>query len=232
MDSPLKHHFEPAERPDCLDVSPERLNAMTAAQLERELEAALEAMTEEEYDPAVIDAYLDALDQKAPIPDHPDAWATTMELNRNVVSRAAAPAAQGSQTDRRDVPEEYQTVQLELERRGLPLYYPKIPEDFVAEDPFLYIDPRTNCISFGTGYTKGDISISFGFDQFEHSPSTIYEKDDRAVELYECGGVTHYILGNLSSMTAAWINGPVEYCLAANLSSDEIKELIQSIYEE
>lgn len=101
-----------------------------------------------------------------------------------------------------------------------------------AEDPFLYIDPRTNCISFGTGYTKGDISISFGFDQFEHSPTGIYEKDDRAVELYECGGVTHYILGNLSSMTAAWINGPVEYCLAANLSSDEIKELIQSIYEE
>jgi len=43
MDSPLKHHFDPAERPDCLDVSPERLNPMTAAQLERELEAALEA---------------------------------------------------------------------------------------------------------------------------------------------------------------------------------------------
>ena len=37
MDSPLKHHFDPAERPDCLDVSPERLNPMTAAQLEREL---------------------------------------------------------------------------------------------------------------------------------------------------------------------------------------------------
>lgn len=65
MDSPLKHHFDPAERPDCLDVSPERLNPMTAAQLERELEAALEAMTEAEYDPAVIDAYLDALDRKA-----------------------------------------------------------------------------------------------------------------------------------------------------------------------
>ena len=42
MDSPLKHHFDPAERPDCLDVSPERLNPMTAAQLERELEAALD----------------------------------------------------------------------------------------------------------------------------------------------------------------------------------------------
>lgn len=253
MDSPLKHHFESAERPDCLDVSPERLNPMTAAQLERELEAALEAMTEEEYDPAVIDAYLDALDRKAPTPDHPDAGTAYAGFQARVQRAAGqvsggrasrrsrvrlrtllrvAAAAQSSQTDRRDVPEEYQTVQLELERRGLPLYYPKIPEDFAAEDPFLYIDPHTNCISFGTGYTKGDISISFGFDQFEHSPTGIYEKDDRAVELYECGGVTHYILGNLSSMTAAWINGPVEYCLAANLSSDEIKELIQSIYEE
>ena len=38
-----------------------------------ELEAALEAMTEAEYDPAVIDAYLDALDRKAPMPDHTDA---------------------------------------------------------------------------------------------------------------------------------------------------------------
>jgi len=308
MNSPLKHHFEPAERPDCLDVSPERLNAMTAAQLERELEAALEAMTEEEYDPAVIDAYLDALDQKAPIPDHPDAGTayagfqtrvqraagqvsggtvsrrsrvrlggllrvaaaaallTTFLFSSMVAAQAsgvdvfgaiarwtdsvfsfgalpgedasgsvqtAAPAAQSSETDRRDVPEEYQTVQLELERRGLPLYYPKVPEGFVlAQDPLLHIDPDTDCISFGVGYTKGDDSLIFGFEQFEHSPTGIYEKDDRAVELYECGGVTHYILGNLSSMTAAWINGPVEYCLAANLSSDEIKELIQSIYEE
>ena len=48
MDSPLKHHFESAERPDCLDVSPERLNPMTAAQLERELEAAL-ARVEPEF---------------------------------------------------------------------------------------------------------------------------------------------------------------------------------------
>lgn len=90
MDSPLKHHFESAERPDCLDVSPERLNPMTAAQLERELEAALEAMTEEEYDPAVIDAYLDALDRKAPTPDHPDAGTAYAGFQARV-RRAAGP---------------------------------------------------------------------------------------------------------------------------------------------
>lgn len=95
MDSPLKHHFESAERPDCLDVSPERLNPMTAAQLERELEAALEAMTEEEYDPAVIDAYLDALDRKAPTPDHPDAGAAYTWFQARV-QRAAGQVSGGA----------------------------------------------------------------------------------------------------------------------------------------
>lgn len=102
MDSPLKHHFDPAERPDCLDVSPERLNPMTAAQLERELEAALEAMTEAEYDPAVIDAYLDALDRKAPMPDHTDAGTAYAGFQARVTAgrrtglrQARLPAEQG-----------------------------------------------------------------------------------------------------------------------------------------
>ena len=67
---------------------------MTAAQLERELEAALEAMTEEEYDPAVIDAYLDALDRKAPTPDHPDAG-TAYTWFQARVQRAAGQVSGG-----------------------------------------------------------------------------------------------------------------------------------------
>ena len=48
-------------------------NAATTRVCPEAARAALEAMTEAEYDPAVIDAYLDALDRKAPMPDHPDA---------------------------------------------------------------------------------------------------------------------------------------------------------------
>ena len=50
---------------------------MSASQLAQAMEDALEDMTEETYDEALISAYLDALDQKAPMPDMPDtneAW--------------------------------------------------------------------------------------------------------------------------------------------------------------
>lgn len=57
----------------CLfDVSPERLNQMTPLELEEDMEQALEAMTEETYDPEIVDAYLAALDCKAPMPTPPN----------------------------------------------------------------------------------------------------------------------------------------------------------------
>lgn len=59
-----------------LDFS-EELDAMSASQLAQAMEDGLEDMTEETYDEALISAYLDALDQKAPMPDMLDtdeAW--------------------------------------------------------------------------------------------------------------------------------------------------------------
>ncbi len=52
-------------------VSTENLKAMSPAELADTLELALDSMTEENYDPDLIDAYLDALDQKAPMPEEP-----------------------------------------------------------------------------------------------------------------------------------------------------------------
>ena len=67
-----------------------------------ELEAALEAMTEEEYAPAVIDAYLDALDRKAPTPDHPDAG-TAYTWFQARVQRAAGQVSGGRSSRQRAV---------------------------------------------------------------------------------------------------------------------------------
>lgn len=51
--------------------------AMSASEIAQELEQILSAMTEETYDAAIIDAYLDELDCRAPSPELPsesDAW--------------------------------------------------------------------------------------------------------------------------------------------------------------
>lgn len=69
---------------DPMDKHPETLEAMSPSELAEAMEAALDAMTEETYDPAVIDAYLDALDRKAPMPAHPSAEASFREFQDNL----------------------------------------------------------------------------------------------------------------------------------------------------
>lgn len=53
-------------------VSTESLEAMSPVELANALELALDSMTDENYDPDLIDAYLGALDQKVPMPEEPE----------------------------------------------------------------------------------------------------------------------------------------------------------------
>ena len=84
MNDPMDKHPEKMKSQMFLDVSPEKLEAMSSSELSEAMEAALDAMTEETYDPAVIDAYLDALDRKAPMPAHPSAEASFREFQDNL----------------------------------------------------------------------------------------------------------------------------------------------------
>lgn len=309
MDSPLKHHFDPAERPDCLDVSPERLNPMTAAQLERELEAALEAMTEAEYDPAVIDAYLDALDRKAPMPDHPDAGTayagfqarvqraagqvsgrrasrrsrvrlrtllrvaaaaallTTFLFSSMVAAQAsgvdvfgaiarwtdsafsfgalpgedasgsvqaAAPAAQDSQTDRRDVPEEYHEIYNKLKGVGCSTFmFPAyIPDGFQVTETKLHSNANDENVKFVMLYEDGTDYLIFQVSHGGDSSFPIYEKDSQSVEIYNQNDIDYYIFTNLASLVSVWSKDHTEYSVSTTLSLPALKEIIDSVFEE
>lgn len=72
MHSPLGRGKERNQESIYLDVSRERLAAMSPSELTDAMEQALESMTEETYDPDIISQYLDALDQKSPMPEHLD----------------------------------------------------------------------------------------------------------------------------------------------------------------
>ena len=86
MDSPLNHRANQMDKPNCFDVSPERLNAMSSFELEQAMEEALSIMTEEDYDPSVIDAYLDAFDRKVPVSVYPDAKTSYAAFQQKVRS--------------------------------------------------------------------------------------------------------------------------------------------------
>lgn len=63
----------PSNHPEGGDALSIMLEAMSVRELTDALNDALEHISEEEYDPALIDAYLDALDRKDPMPGFPDA---------------------------------------------------------------------------------------------------------------------------------------------------------------
>lgn len=66
------------------------LDAMSAVDLAEELELIWGEMDEDTYDEELIDAYLDALDRKAPIPEHPDAktaYRRFLDLTRGTPQR-------------------------------------------------------------------------------------------------------------------------------------------------
>lgn len=64
-----KQHGSPSNCPTDGDVFMQMLEAMTEEELTDGLNEALESMTDESYDSALIDAYLAALDRKAPMPE-------------------------------------------------------------------------------------------------------------------------------------------------------------------
>lgn len=97
MESPLNHHPNQTGKPDCLDISPERLKTMSPSELEQAMEDALSIMTEENYDPAVIEAYLNALDNQAPMPLYPDAKTSYTDFQQKVRSLSGDPSVQGAQ---------------------------------------------------------------------------------------------------------------------------------------
>ena len=99
MATDLTHRADRPNLPNgCVD-SLEDLDAMSAVELAEALERALDAMTEEDYDEAVIDAYLDALDRKAPMPEAPDAaeaYSDFQQRLRDLQPDAAPPAIRAS----------------------------------------------------------------------------------------------------------------------------------------
>ena len=62
--------------------------------------------------------------------------------------------------------------------------------------------------------------------------SGTYQKNAGNVEEYESGGIVHYITENVDNVSVMWTNESIEGYIQGNLSIEELKFMIDSIYEE
>ena len=65
----------------------------------------------------------------------------------------------------------------------------------------------------------------------EPSSNLIYEKIDDDPETYIAGDVQHFILKNNLSNTVVWHIGELDCSVSTTLSENELKQIVDSIYE-
>ena len=61
--------------------------------------------------------------------------------------------------------------------------------------------------------------------------SSVYEKSENEPEIYEQEGIKHYLFSNLENNCIVWNNGKLECSIQGNVAIEEIRKMIDSIYE-
>lgn len=108
-----------------------------------------------------------------------------------------------------------------------------LPDGYVAKD--LRISEQDFYTTIRSDFYKDVNSNELYIDYRIYSSSdqmSLYEKDSREVIEYVYSGITHYIMNNLDSTTIVWYNGNMESSIVGNISLDEAKKIINSIYGE
>ncbi|MCI8842830.1 MAG: DUF4367 domain-containing protein [Oscillospiraceae bacterium] len=126
-----------------------------------------------------------------------------------------------------------------LEEYGLPLSF--APSWFPEDKQFLEEEYRET-ENGKTYYTAifadegGEKLVYFKLIEYPEAVipklnSFIWEKDDSAVVEFSCNGITHYIVRNNGFVGAHWYVDSFEVAILGDISIEEAKKIVESIYE-
>ena len=135
-------------------------------------------------------------------------------------------------------PEEYSSLQEALSACGLsqPLAPSWMPEGF--ELSALHVEDMSELgnVMFAALYARDDshltifINVYFDTGQYSTSPSTHFQKDEGDPVPYTVGGVTHMLMTTAGRPAAVWASGPAECSVTGDITTQELKQIIDSIY--
>ena len=109
-----------------------------------------------------------------------------------------------------------------------PVYPGWLPEGFliteshISEDPLLLVEQ----------YARGKDKLSITVTSIKSVKSSIYQKSGTPVREYHSGKSEHYIFENDETITAVWYTKNYATVISANLPFEEIKRIIDSLYEQ
>ena len=104
-----------------------------------------------------------------------------------------------------------------------------LPDGFSLLELSIIPSPSRTIIHVLFGYDKKELTIQVIIlsDSQVHS----YEMDDGGVEVYRRNEVEHQLLTNNGKLNVIWTSGNYECAITGDISVDEAKKMIDSIYE-
>ena len=114
----------------------------------------------------------------------------------------------------------------------IPTWYPEGFEAFEPEDNSIedYVN-SVYCQYINKEENRSYLAMVSQYYDPSSIESTVYEKDETEIEIYEHDGKNFYIMSNLDSETATWSDGTFKMDIVGQLTVDEIKQIIDSIGE-
>lgn len=124
----------------------------------------------------------------------------------------------------------YDTLEDALAAFGIdaPIVPKEIPERFTLEE--VVAKNRTTGILIYANYTCELEFLQFQYKENYLKNLTSLEKEYGNVETYFMGGFNHYLISDLGRHKLLWQNGDFECQIFGNVSVEEIKEIVSSIY--
>ena len=221
-----------------------------------------------------IDAYLDALDEKNPLPLIKESHAAHQRhlKTRQKASRIAAAIAvvcvmsslvaeacgidllgtiarwtsEVFVFEQNDIPyaeverypieigetKEYDTLQDAVESLGIaaPLVPSWVPERYILLS--VSVDHRAAGAAIYADYKSEDGRLNFRFSESARANQQIIEKDGTMEQIVLVKNIRHHILADQTETKISWINGDFECRASGDISEQEAKEIINSIYKE
>ena len=122
-----------------------------------------------------------------------------------------------------------QNIPMVLESLGISeLLYPTwLPEGFVKTEANVFEEP----LFLHETYKDNDRELIITISPTTGSENTIYQKTKNPPVEYIADGVVHYIFDNNNETTAAWYTESYTTTIVGNVSLEEMKRIINSVYE-
>lgn len=131
----------------------------------------------------------------------------------------------------------YDSLQDALDAYGIttPLAPTEIPEEFVLDEVVVVETSMNNTVSFQALYNSSDKYLSIYINMFNDAGNinhSTWEKDDSYTGKFEISGIMHYLLQNDENPLIVWQSGPFECHVWGSLSTDDLVNIVESVYKE